>query len=98
MSYYELNREKILERNKKYYHKRKTDPDFKLKLTDRNRSQYRKKVEVVYTEEDRKKDEEFMINQLKFMKYLREQPQPTIHKEPMKYREDPVEAFINWKP
>jgi hypothetical protein len=40
-SYYKENREKILAKNKEYYHKRKEDPAFYQSLLQRNQEYYR---------------------------------------------------------
>jgi hypothetical protein len=54
-SYYKENREKILAKNKEYYHKKKEDPEFYKSLLERNQEYYRngtRKNRKVLTEEE----------------------------------------------
>jgi hypothetical protein len=54
-SYYKENREKILAKNKEYYHKKKEDPEFYKSLLERNQSYYRngtRKNNRIFTQEE----------------------------------------------
>jgi hypothetical protein len=71
-SYYAENREKILEKNKAYYHARKNIPAYYDKVKERNQTSYRNRTKRVYTEEDRLLDEKQMVDIMSWIKRNRE--------------------------
>lgn len=88
-SYYQKNRESILQRNKEYYHKKKEDPEFMNKLRDRNNMQYYNKEKKLntLTEDDLKNDLEQMHKIASWIKEQRERDEmySKIRKNYMSY-------------
>jgi len=73
MSGYQKNREKILAKNKEYYHKKKDDPTFYKCVLERNKEYYHKrnfKHPSEMTQEEKDADE---VQMYRIIKMIREQ-------------------------
>lgn len=71
-NYYKENREKILAKNKEYYHKKKADPDFYKNLLVRNQEYYRngtRRNKKEWTEEEEEAYMRKIINDVKSLQF-----------------------------
>ena len=71
-SYYEKNREKVLAKNKEYYHARKNDPEYYKKVLKRNSDYYysKNKHPSELTDEEKQRDEQQMIDIMRWCRYV----------------------------
>jgi hypothetical protein len=81
MSGYSKNREKILAKNKEYYHKKKDDPDFYKCVLERNKEYYHRrnfKHPTEMTQEEKDADEAQMY---RIIKMIRDQTEEDSKRE-----------------
>jgi hypothetical protein len=81
-TYYKENREKILAKNKEYYHRKKTDPEFYKNMLLRNQEYYRngtRRQKKEWTEEE---EEAYMRKIINDVKSLQDTQPKTLPSDP----------------